>query len=39
MTNSPTLSVPDGPPFIDFTREFDDPVAAVFAAYRDPAGV
>jgi uncharacterized protein YndB with AHSA1/START domain len=36
MTNSLTLSVPDGLPFIGFTRDFDAPVAAVFSAHRDP---
>jgi uncharacterized protein YndB with AHSA1/START domain len=37
MTNSLTLSIPEGQPFIDFTRDFDAPVAAVFRAHRDPA--
>lgn len=37
MTNSLNLSVPDGVPFIDWVREFDAPVAAVFEAHRDPA--
>lgn len=37
MTNSLTLSVPEGAPFIDFTRDFDAPVEAVFGAHRDPA--
>jgi uncharacterized protein YndB with AHSA1/START domain len=37
MTNSLTLSVPEGLPFIDFTRDFDAPVEAVFRAHRDPA--
>ncbi|MGL3806443.1 SRPBCC family protein [Paeniglutamicibacter sp. R2-26] len=37
MSNALTLSIPDGKPFIDFTREFDFPVAAVFEAHRDPA--
>jgi uncharacterized protein YndB with AHSA1/START domain len=36
MTNSLTLSVPEGVPFIDFTRDFDAPVEAVFRAHRDP---
>lgn len=36
MTNALTLSVPEGEPFIDFTREFDAPVAAVFRAHSDP---
>jgi uncharacterized protein YndB with AHSA1/START domain len=36
MTNSLTLSVPDGLPFIGFTRDFDASVAAVFRAHRDP---
>ncbi|MFD1718400.1 SRPBCC family protein [Georgenia deserti] len=30
------LDVPEGLPFIDFTREFDAPVAAVFRAHADP---
>lgn len=37
MTNPLNLSIPEGTPFIDFTREFDFPVAAVFEAHRDPA--
>jgi uncharacterized protein YndB with AHSA1/START domain len=36
MTNSLTLSVPEGQPYIDFTRDFDAPVEAVFRAHRDP---
>jgi len=38
-TNALHLDVPAGVPWIDFTREFDAPVAAVFAAHRDPAKV
>ena len=37
MTNALTLSVPEGEPFIDFMREFDAPVGAVFRAHSDPA--
>ncbi|MFL4472821.1 SRPBCC family protein [Paeniglutamicibacter sp. MACA_103] len=37
MSNPLNLSIPEGTPFIDFTREFDFPVAAVFEAHRDPA--
>ncbi|GAA1893236.1 SRPBCC family protein [Paeniglutamicibacter psychrophenolicus] len=37
MSNPLNLTVPEGTPFIDFTREFDFPVDAVFEAHRDPA--
>lgn len=37
MSNPLNLEIPEGKPFIDFTREFDFPVSAVFAAHRDPA--
>lgn len=37
MSNPLNLEIPEGKPFIDFTREFDYPVSAVFAAHRDPA--
>ena len=36
MSNSLHLDIPAGVPWIDFTREFDAPVAAVFEAHRDP---
>jgi uncharacterized protein YndB with AHSA1/START domain len=36
MTNPVTITAQEGLPFIDITREFDAPVAAVFDAYRDP---
>jgi len=36
MTNALTVTAPEGLPFIDFTREFDAPVKAVFEAHRDP---
>lgn len=36
MSNSLHLDVPAGLPWIDFTREFDAPVRAVFDAHRDP---
>jgi uncharacterized protein YndB with AHSA1/START domain len=36
MTNPLHLDIPAGVPWIDFTREFDAPVAAVFDAHRDP---
>ncbi len=36
MSNPVTITAPEGLPFIDITREFDAPVAAVFEAYRDP---
>jgi len=37
MTNELTVTAPEGTPFIDWEREFDAPVAAVFEAHRDPA--
>ncbi|WP_019136453.1 SRPBCC family protein [Cellulomonas massiliensis] len=37
MSNPVQIEAPEGVPFIDITREFDAPVAAVFAAHRDPA--
>lgn len=36
MRNSLTVTAPDGLPFIDFEREFDAPVDALFAAHADP---
>lgn len=39
MTNSLHLDIPAGVPWIDFTRDFDAPVAAVFDAHRDPEKV
>jgi uncharacterized protein YndB with AHSA1/START domain len=36
MTNPLKLDVPAGVPWIDFTREFDAPVEAVFRAHQDP---
>lgn len=36
MTNKLVVTAPDGVPFIDFEREFDAPVAAVFRAHREP---
>ncbi|MDN5796815.1 MAG: SRPBCC family protein [Intrasporangium sp.] len=36
MTNELTIDAPQGVPWIDYTREFDAPVAAVFNAHRDP---
>ncbi|MDJ0356210.1 MAG: SRPBCC family protein [Actinomycetota bacterium] len=36
MSNALKLTVPDGVPFIDFEREFDFPVAAVFRAHSEP---
>lgn len=36
MTNELTIDAPEGVPWIDFTREFDAPPAAVFNAHRDP---
>ncbi|QNO37569.1 SRPBCC family protein [Protaetiibacter sp. SSC-01] len=37
MSNALTVTAPEGLPYIDFEREFDAPVARVFAAHRDPA--
>ncbi|MCS0498399.1 SRPBCC family protein [Protaetiibacter mangrovi] len=37
MSNALTVTAPEGLPFVDFEREFDAPVAAVFEAHRDPA--
>ena len=39
MSNGLHLDIPAGVPWIDFTREFDAPVAAVFDAHRDPEKV
>lgn len=36
MTNPLSVSAPEGLPFIDFEREFDAPVAAVFRAHKQP---
>ena len=36
MTNALELNVPDGLPFINFSRELDYPVSQVFRAYQDP---
>ncbi|MET0566759.1 MAG: SRPBCC family protein [Acidimicrobiia bacterium] len=36
MTNPLQVSAPDGLPFIDFEREFDAPVDAVFRAHKEP---
>lgn len=36
MTNELIIEAPAGLPFIDATREFDAPAAAVFAAHADP---
>ncbi len=36
MSNPVTISVPEGVPFIDITREFDAPVASVFRAHKEP---
>lgn len=35
-SNALTVSAPEGLPFIDITREFDAPVAAVYRAHEDP---
>jgi uncharacterized protein YndB with AHSA1/START domain len=37
MSNALKVTAPEGLPFVDFEREFDAPVEAVFAAHRDPA--
>jgi uncharacterized protein YndB with AHSA1/START domain len=36
MTNALTITAPDGVPFVDFERQIDAPIAAVFNAYKDP---
>ena len=36
MTNALQVSAPEGLPFIDFEREFDAPVDAVFQAHKEP---
>lgn len=36
MTNPLKLDIPAGVSWIDFTREFDAPVEAVFRAHQDP---
>ena len=36
MTNALTVTAEPGVPFIEFTREFDAPVAAVFRAHAEP---
>jgi len=36
MTNQLTVTAPEGVPFIEFSREFDAPVAAVFRAHKEP---
>jgi uncharacterized protein YndB with AHSA1/START domain len=36
MTNQVTITAPEGVPFIDFEREFDAPVSAVFRAHAEP---
>ena len=35
-TNPLTVTAPEGVPFIDWEREFDAPVAAVFRAHAEP---
>jgi uncharacterized protein YndB with AHSA1/START domain len=39
MSNGLHLDIPAGVPWIDFTREFDAPVDAVFEAHSDPEKV
>ncbi|NYD68374.1 SRPBCC family protein [Agromyces atrinae] len=36
MSNALTITAPEGVPFIDYVRDFDAPVAAVFQAHADP---
>jgi uncharacterized protein YndB with AHSA1/START domain len=36
MSNALTVTAPETLPFIDLERDFDAPVAALFAAHRDP---
>src|SRR5690606_31630756 len=37
VSNALKVTAPEGLSFVDFEREFDAPVEAVFAAHRDPA--
>lgn len=37
MTNALTVTAEPGVPFVDYVREFDAPVEALFEAHRDPA--
>ena len=37
MSNTLKVTAPEGVPFVDFEREFDAPVDAVFRAHQDPA--
>jgi uncharacterized protein YndB with AHSA1/START domain len=36
MTNALTVTAPEGLPFVDFEREFDASVEAVFRAHKEP---
>ncbi len=36
MSNELKVIAPEGLPFVEFEREFDAPVAALFEAHRDP---
>ena len=36
MTHSIKVTAPEGVPFVEFEREFDAPVAAVFRAHKEP---
>jgi uncharacterized protein YndB with AHSA1/START domain len=36
MSNQVTITAPEGVPFIEFEREFDAPVSAVFRAHAEP---
>lgn len=36
MSNALTVNAPEGLPIVEFEREFDAPVEAVFAAHQDP---
>ena len=36
MTNPLNVNVPEGLPFIEYDREFDAPVEAVFKAHKEP---
>lgn len=36
MTKQLIVNAPEGLPFVDFEREFEAPVAAVFAAHKEP---
>lgn len=36
MTNALTVTAPEGLPYVEFEREFDAPIDAVFRAHKEP---